>query len=100
MLSGQMLQPVCITTVSGCPTGATPVTQIPTNLFNANSVAWIKDIFSKLPLLDGTSTTATTAGFFPVKSIFNSRQDMLRVDHTFNAKFSVCGRRTIDDIPT
>jgi Carboxypeptidase regulatory-like domain len=100
MLNGQMLQPVCITTTTGCPTGATPVTQIPTNLFNPNAVAYIKDIFSKLPLLDGTTTAATTAGFYPVKSIFNSRQEMLRVDHSFSDRFSVWGRMTIDDIPT
>jgi hypothetical protein len=101
MLSGQMLQPVCITvSTGGCPAGSTPVTQIPTNLFNANSVAYLKDIYSKLPLLDGTTTAATTAGFFPVKSIFNSRQEMLRVDHTFSPRFNVWGRLTVDDIPT
>jgi hypothetical protein len=100
MLTGQMLQPVCITTTTGCPAGATPVTQIPSNLINANSAAYIKDIFSKLPLLNGTTTAATTAGFFPVKSIFNSRQEMLRVDHAFSERFNVWGRMTIDDIPT
>jgi hypothetical protein len=63
-------------------------------------LAYIKDIFSKLPLLDGTTTAATTAGFFPVKSIFNSRQEMLRVDHTFSPRFNVWARMTIDDIPT
>ena len=91
MLSGTMLQPVCITTTTGCPAGAAPVTQIPTNLFNANSVAYIKDIFSKLPLLDGTTTAATTAGFFPVKSVFNQRQEMFRIDHRINERFNLWG---------
>ena len=100
MLTGQMLQPVCITTLTGCPSGSTPVTQIPANLINPNSAAYIKDIFGKLPLLSGSTTVTTTSGFYPVKSVFNSRQEMLRVDHSFGERFNVWGRMTIDDIPT
>jgi hypothetical protein len=100
MLAGNFIQPVCITTTTGCPTGATPVTNIPTNLFNPNSVAYIKDIISKLPLLDGNTVTATTSGFFPVRNVFDSRQEMVRIDHRINDKFNLWGRLTIDDIPT
>ncbi len=101
MLTGQMLQPVCLATVAGtCPAGSTITTQIPLSQIHANAKAYLQDIFAKLPLLDGTTAAATTAGFFPVKSIFNSRQEMLRVDHSFSEKFSVWGRMTIDDIPT
>jgi hypothetical protein len=101
MVTGQLLQPVCITTTAGvCPAGSIPVTQIPASQIHANSSAWIKDIFNKLPLLDGTTTATTTSGSYPVKSIFNSRQEMLRVDHSFSSKFNVWGRLTIDDIPT
>jgi hypothetical protein len=100
MLTGTLLQPVCITNTTGCPTGSSPVTQIPANLINANAAAYIKDIVSKLPLPDGTTTAATTAGFFPVKNIFNSRQEMFRIDHRINERFNLWGRVTIDDIPT
>jgi hypothetical protein len=101
MLTGQMIQPVCITTTAGvCPAGSGTLTQIPASLIHPNSAAYIKDIFSKLPLLDGTTTATTTSGFFPVKSVFNSRQEMLRVDHNFSERFNVWGRMTIDDIPT
>ena len=100
MLTGTMLQPVCITTTTGCPAGAAPVTQIPVNLINPNSAAYIKDIFGKLPLQDGSTVAATTSGFFPVKNIFNSRQEMFRIDHQINEKFNLWGRVTIDDIPT
>ncbi|MEO8370376.1 MAG: carboxypeptidase-like regulatory domain-containing protein [Candidatus Solibacter sp.] len=100
MLTGNMLQPVCLTTTTGCATGAPTVTQIPTNLISANAAAYIKDIFSKLPLLDGATTTATTAGFFPVKNEFYSRQEMFRIDHQINERFNLWGRVTIDDIPT
>ena len=100
MLSGKFIQPVCITTTTGCPSGSTPVTQIPANLFNPNSVAYVNDILSKLPLLDGATTAATTAGFFPVRNIFNSRQEIGRIDHRINERFNLWSRFTIDDIPT
>jgi hypothetical protein len=101
MVQGQMIQPVCITVASGgCPAGSLPTTTIPANLINPNSAAYIKDIISKLPLLSGTTTAATTAGFFPVKNIFNSRQEMFRIDHRINQNFNLYARVTIDDIPT
>jgi hypothetical protein len=98
MLSGNFIQPVCVQ-FSGTTCSLTG-TSIPPNQFNPNSAAYIKDIFSKLPLLDGTTVAATTAGFFPVRNIFNSRQEVVRIDHTFSPKFNVWGRLTIDDIPT
>jgi len=101
MLTGQMIQPVCITTTAGiCPAGSGTTTQIPLSQIHPNSAAYLKDIFTKLPLLDTNTTAATTGGFFPVKSVFNSRQEMFRIDHSFSEKFSVWGRVTIDDIPT
>ncbi|HWC98907.1 MAG TPA: TonB-dependent receptor [Candidatus Sulfopaludibacter sp.] len=104
MLAGNMIQPVCITVIANgaisCPAGAAPVTQIPANLINANSAAYIKDIFGKLPLLNGTTTAATTSLFAPVKNIFNARQEIGRIDHSFSEKFQLWGRFTVDDIPT
>jgi hypothetical protein len=101
MINGNFIQPVCITvSTGGCPAGSAPVTQISPTLFNPNSVAYIKDIISKLPLPTGTTTAATTSGFFPVKNIFNSRQEIARIDHTFSQQFTIWGRLTIDDIPT
>jgi hypothetical protein len=97
MLAGTFTQPVCITVATGgCPTGSAPVTQIPASLINANSAAYIKDIFSKLPLLAGS----TTAGFFPVQNIFNSRQEVVRIDQSFGEKFSLWGKFSNDVIPT
>jgi hypothetical protein len=101
MVSGQMIQPVCITvSTGGCPAGALPVTTIPANLINPNSAAYIKDILNKLPLLSGSTTSATTAGFYPVKNIFDSRQEMFRIDQRINQSFNLYARVTIDDIPT
>jgi len=105
MLQGNFVQPVCITTITsaagvGCPAGAAPVTQIPTNLFNANAVAYIKDIWSKVPLLSGATTAATTAGFFPESTLLNFREELVRIDQAFNEKFSVWGKFLNDTIPT
>ncbi|HEY3835281.1 MAG TPA: carboxypeptidase regulatory-like domain-containing protein [Bryobacteraceae bacterium] len=98
MLTGNMLQPVCVQ-FSGTTCVLTG-TQIAPSLFNPNSQAYIKDIFSKLPLLSGTTVAATTSLFAPVRNIYNSRQEMGRIDHQFNDRFSIWGRFTIDDIPT
>ncbi len=101
MLQGTFSQPVCITVATGgCPAGSTPVTQIPTNLINANSAAYIKDIYSKLPLSGINTVAATTSGFFAQRNLYNSDQYIARIDHSFNEKFSIWGKFEIDQIPT
>jgi hypothetical protein len=101
MVAGNMIQPVCITVATGgCPAGSLPTNTIPANLINPISATYIKDILNKLPLSDGTVTTSTTAGFFPVKNTFNSRQEMFRIDQRITQNFNLYARVTIDDIPT
>ena len=104
MLQGNFIQPVCLTTVSNgtisCPAGSAPVTQIPANLIHANAAAYIKDIWSKMPLLSGATTAATTSGFFPVKTLLNFREELIKIDHRFTDKFSIWGKFSNDAIPT
>jgi hypothetical protein len=104
MLQGNFIQPVCITTIVSnaitCPAGATPVTSIPSSQWNPNAAAYIKDIYSKMPLLSGTTTAATTAGFFPVRTLLNFREELVKIDHRFSEKFSVWGKFSNDTIPT
>jgi hypothetical protein len=104
MLKGNFLQPVCITTISGgvigCPAGATPVTSIPQSMWNPNAAAYIKDIYSKMPLLTGSTTAATTAGFFPQRTLLNFREEIIKIDHRFSDKFAVFGKFSNDSIPT
>ena len=104
MLQGNFIQPVCITSITSsgvvCPSGSTPVTQIPSTLFNANAVAYIKDIWSKLPLLTGATTAATTAGFFPQRTLLNYREELVKIDQRFSDRFSVWGKFSNDSIPT
>ena len=97
MLQGTFSQPVCLTvTTGGCPTGSAPVTQIPASMINPIAAQYIKDIFSKLPL----SATSTTSGFFPVQNIFNSRQEVARIDQSFGERFNLWGKFSNDAIPT
>lgn len=98
MLSGNFPQTVCVQ-FSGTTCVLTG-TQIAPSLFNPNSQAYIKDIFSKLPLSSVNTAAATTSLFYPVRNLYNSRQEMGRIDHQFNERFSIWGRFTIDDIPT
>ena len=97
MLQGNFSQPVCIALVNGtCPTGSAPVTQISPTLFNPISEAYIKDIFGKLPL----PASSISAYSFNGRNVFNSRQEIVRIDQAFSEKFSLWGKFENDAIPT
>ena len=104
MAQGNMIQPVCLTSITTagivCPAGSAPVTTIPTSLFNPNSTAYLKDIFSKLPLPTGATTGATTSLFYPDRTLLNFRQELVKIDQRFSDKFSVWGKFENDAIPT
>jgi len=101
MVQGTFSQPVCITTTAGaCPAGSGSVTQIPANLINANSAAYIKDIYSKLSLSPTNTVAATASQFFAQRNLYNSDQYIARLDHSFNERFVIWGKFEIDQIPT
>ena len=93
MLTGLFPTAVCLTNTTPCTQSAT---QVPASLINSISQQYIKDVFSKLPL----NATSTTSGFFPQRNIYNSRQEIVRVDHMFSDRFSVWGKFENDSIPT
>ena len=104
MAQGSMIQPVCLTNITSagivCPTGSQTVTTIPASLINPVSAAYLKDIWSKLPLSSTNTTAATTSQFFADRTLLNFRQELLKVDHRFNDKFSMWGKIQNDTIPT
>jgi len=103
MLQGNFPQPVCITslTVSSSITcQGSPVTSIPSTMFNPNSAAYIKDIFSKVPLSSGNTLADTTVGVFPERIVLNYREELVKVDQRFNDKFAIFGKFSNDSIPT
>jgi hypothetical protein len=97
MLNGNFSQPVCLSNSNPCTEIAT---SIPANRINPNSAAYIKDIFSKLPLNTTNNVLATTSGFFPQRNLYNSDQYIARIDHTINERFQIWGKFQIDQIPT
>ncbi|HVW85862.1 MAG TPA: carboxypeptidase-like regulatory domain-containing protein, partial [Bryobacteraceae bacterium] len=93
MTQGMFATPVCISYTTSCQQTAT---QIPTSMINPIAAQYVKDFFGKLPL----GATSTTAGFFPQRNIFNSRQEIVRLDHTVSDKLSFWGKFENDSIPT
>ena len=59
------------------------------------AAAYIKDIWSKVP--DGDANHLINLA---LRNIFNGRQELYRLDHVFNEKWSVFGRFINDSIPT
>ena len=93
MLQGNFPVPVCVSYTTSCQQTAT---QIAPAQFSANSAAYIKDMYSKL----GVPADSITGGLYPERNVFNSRQELVRIDHSFNERFSVWGRYLNDNIPT
>jgi len=98
-LTGTFPDNVCIQFDSSgkCVPGARS-NSIPTSSFSPAAAAYIQDIFSQLPTPNnsGSPFSLVTAQ----RNIFNGRQEMVRIDHTVNSKFSVFGRYEHDSIPT
>jgi hypothetical protein len=93
MLQGNFPVPVCVSYTTSCQQTAT---QIAPSQINPISAQYIKDIYSKL----GLPTSSITGGFYPERNVYNSRQELARIDHVFNEKFSIWGRFLNDNIPT
>lgn len=90
-------QPVCVLYTTSCQQMAT---QIPASSFNPIAAEYIKDIYGKVALPGVNSVTATSSQFFSEQNVYNSRQEIVRLDHTFNNKFSLWGKFENDSIPT
>lgn len=91
--------PICLVPTSGngtCPAGMS-TQSIPTNLINPAARAYLKDIYSHVaapqdPILDILKANQS--------SVYNFRQEIFRLDHTFNPKWSIFVRWLGDTIPT
>ena len=93
MLQGNFPVPVCVNYTTSCQATAT---QIAPAQFNPNSAAYIKDIYNNL----GLPSNSITGGYYPERNVYNSRQELVRIDHSFSEKFSIWGRYLNDNIPT
>lgn len=64
----------------------------------AAAAAYIKDVFDKLPAPQATSDPFSLISSQTAQ--FNYQEELYRIDHTFNDRFSVMGRFLNDKIPT
>jgi hypothetical protein len=90
---GVFSQPICIATnaAGACTQSATSIANI-----HPTAQAYLTDIYSKIPLPNsGTNTLISNA-----RSIFNHRQELVRVDHNFSPKVTFAVRYLHDTIPT
>ena len=90
-------QAVCIGPVSNvCATTLPAGTPLPANLISPLAAAYVQDIYSKLPLPSDASGNL----LFPTRSVFNFRQELIRIDHQLSNNASAYYRFENDSIPT
>lgn len=100
-LAGNFATPVCVQHDPASGDCTQTATQISPAQFNPAAAAYIKDIYSKLPLpavglADGTGADVP----FVSRNTFNLRQEIIKIDHTFSPKLVLMGRFENDSIPT
>jgi outer membrane receptor protein involved in Fe transport len=90
-ITGSFPHPVC-TSYTGSTCNS--VTQQINNI-NPVAQAYVKDIFSKVPLPSGTNNLNSL-----FRNTFNFEQELVRIDHAFNERHRIAFRFLRDDIPT
>lgn len=91
--------PICLGPVNGdgtCPEGDATTT-IPATMVNPAAAAYLKDVYSHIPLPQSPTTDQLAAN---QSDTFNSHQEIIRVDHKFSDKVSGFIRYLRDSIPT
>ena len=93
MLQGNFAHPVCLTRNSSgsCTSTGTQITSI-----DPVAQAYIQDIFSKLPAPNPVTFKLVN----PLRSIYDARQELFRVDQIFSPKLNLSVRYIHDAIPT
>ena len=102
MMSGTFPNPVCTnwTNTNGVAGAcASYGTQIPGTSINPIAAAYVKDIYNKFPAINaGTSSTPNIVS--NLIGIYNFREDMFKIDHTFGSKLTITGKYLRDSIPS
>ena len=95
--------PVCLVQLqtdadgnSFCPAGSASTT-IPQTLINPAATAYLHDVYAHVPIPQDTDNDLLIAN---ESNIFNYRQEIFRLDQTFNQKWSGFLRIMLDTIPT
>ena len=64
------------------------------------AAAYVKDLFSKFPTPNAATAANPFRDFTTLNNTFNSREDMVKIDHVFGPKLSVNGKFLHDTNPT
>ena len=97
MLTGTFSHPVCTNwTNSNGVAGACSAYGTQISGINPIAAAYIKDIYSKFPPINSGTTNVVST----LRGIYNFREDMLKIDHTFGTKVTINGKYMRDSIPT
>jgi hypothetical protein len=89
---GIFTAPVCTQfTGNTCEATATRITNI-----NPVARAYLQSVWSRIPAGDPTTYNL----FTPQRSIYNARQELIKIDHVFTASHQVSVRYISDTIPT
>jgi len=98
--AGTFTIPVCgdINASTGACNTTTGVTQI--NTINSTAQAYIKDIYSKVPVPNPGSGQDMHTLTYNQRSVYDDSQPIIRIDHTFNQKISAFYRYIHDTLPT
>ncbi len=99
--AGTFPVPVCTSFVGAgvsCANGG--VTQIPTASFSPTAQAYLKDVFTNVPLPNPNPTQDVHAFNYNARNIYNDTQELVRIDQAFGEKFTGFYRFIHDSIPT
>ncbi len=97
MLNGTFSHPVCTNWINNngvagaCSAYGTQVSNI-----NPIAAAYVKDIYSKFPPVNSGSNNIIST----LRGIYDFREDMLKIDHSFGTRLTLNGKYLRDSIPT
>jgi Carboxypeptidase regulatory-like domain len=75
-------------------------TTIPTGSIDPIASAYVKDLFSKFPTPNSPSAANPFNSITTLRNVFNFREDMVKIDHTFGPKLTLNGKILNDSNPT
>lgn len=75
-------------------------TPLPASFLNPAAAAYIRDIYSKLPNPNAGTAANPYLASFSLPNKFEFQQEIIKIDHTFNEKWSMYYRFQNDDIPS
>ena len=100
MLAGNFRVPVCVAFNASNQCTATSTTIAP-GTFNPVAQAYLTDVVTKYPATNASNPASDPFGLdTTLRGIFNFREEIYKIDHRFNSRFSISGKILYDTIPT